>query len=250
MQSGCYFFTKLEEQRCFMKRQIKIFGYFTVGEVVLWGLSQLFILLSFFLFDGKEYLTLASSLLGTTSLIFCAKGNPIGQLLMLIFSAFYGFISWGFAYYGEMITYLGMTAPMAAFSLVAWLKNPYKGNKAEVKVARLSAKEIVFAFLLTGLITFAFYFILQAFDTANLLPSTLSVSTSFLAVYLTFRRSPYYALAYAANDIVLIALWLLAVLEDIGYLSVLVCFVVFLVNDLYGFFNWLRMRKAQEKTEE
>lgn len=232
-----------------MKRQIKIFGYFTIGEIVLWGLSQLFIVLSFFLFDGKEYLTLISSLLGTTSLIFCAKGNPIGQLLMLVFSVLYGAISWGFSYYGEMLTYLGMTAPMAAFSLVSWLKNPYKGNKAEVKMTRLSLKEMVFAFVLTGLVTFVFYFILRAFNTANLLPSTLSVSTSFLAVYLTFRRSPYYALAYAANDIVLIALWLLAALEDIGYLSVLVCFVVFFVNDMYGFFNWLRMRKAQEREE-
>ena len=233
-----------------MKRQIKIFGYFTVGEAVLWGLSQLFIVLSFFLFDGKEYLTLISSLLGTTSLIFCAKGNPIGQLLMLIFSVLYGIISWEFSYYGEMLTYLGMTAPMAAFSLVSWLKNPYKGSKAEVKMTRLSLKEIVLAFLLTGLVTFVFYFILHAFNTANLLPSTLSVSTSFLAVYLTFRRSPYYALAYAANDIVLIVLWLLAALEDIEYLSVLICFIVFFVNDMYGFFNWLRMRKAQEKTEE
>ena len=41
------------------------------------------------------------------------------------------------------------------------------------------------------------------FNTTNLIPSTISVTISFLAVYLTFRRSPYFDLAYALNDIVL-----------------------------------------------
>ena len=99
--------------------------------------------------------------------------------------------------------------------------------------------------LLTVVVTVGFYFILEAVDTANLLPSTLSVTTSFLAVYLTFRRSPYYALAYGANDLVLIVLWVFASLEDIHYVSVVVCFIVFFVNDMYGFISWRRMEKRQ-----
>ena len=68
--------------------------------------------------------------------------------------------------------------------------------------------------LLTAAVTAGFYFILRALGTANLLPSTVSVTTSFLAVYLTFHRSPLYALGYAANDVVLIVLWLLAARAD------------------------------------
>ena len=60
----------------------------------------------------------------------------------------YGAISFTFAYYGEMITYLGMTAPMAVFALISWLRNPYNGNKAEVKVNRLKRKEMLFMILL------------------------------------------------------------------------------------------------------
>ena len=98
---------------------------------------------------------------------------------------------------------------------------------------------------LTGLVTLAFYFVLDYFDTVNMLPSTVSIATSFLAVYLTFRRSPYFALAYAANDVVLIVLWTLAALEDISYISVIICFAMFLVNDLYGYISWKRMEKRQ-----
>ena len=175
-------------------------------------------------------MTLAASLIGVTSLIFNAKGNPFGQFLMVIFSILYGIISFTSAYYGEMITYLGMTAPMAVFALITWLKNPYNGNKSEVKVNRLEFKEIIFMMLLTAVITIIFYYILAAFHTANLIPSTISVTTSFLAVYLTFRRSAFFAVGYAANDIVLIILWILAAIADISYLSVAICFVMFLIN--------------------
>ena len=205
--------------------------------------------MSFCVFDRRNYLTLASSLIGVTSLIFTAKGNPIGQILMIVFSLLYGYISFVFTYYGEMLTYLCMTMPMAIFALISWLKNPYKKNKAEVKVNRLKKGEPVFMWIATAIITLIFYFILSAFHTKNIIPSTISVTTSFLAVYLTFRRNPFYAIGYAANDIVLIVLWILATIENTSYLSVVVCFVTFFANDIYGFISWQKMAKKQAENE-
>ena len=223
----------------------KLTTYFTKTELILWLGSMTLILAAFCLFDRESYLTLIASLIGVTSLIFATKGNPVSQVLMIVFSVLYGIISFSFAYYGEMITYLGMTLPMSAVALVAWIRNPYEGKKAEVQVNQIGKTDVIWMILLTTAVTVAFYFILEVFDTANLLPSTVSVTTSFLAVFLTFRRSPYYALAYAANDIVLIVLWVLASLKDIHYVSVVVCFVVFFVNDMYGFISWRRMAKRQ-----
>ena len=221
-------------------------GYFTKGELALWGGSAGAILLAFALFDRGNWLTLAASLVGVTSLIFSAKGNPIGQGLMVVFSLLYGVISWQVAYYGEMITYLGMTMPMAVAALVSWLRHPYKGNRAQVQVDRLREGEWLRLALLTAAVTAVFFFILRAFHTANLALSTLSVTTSFAAVYLTARRSPWYAVAYAANDVVLIGLWLLAARWDRACLSVAVCFCAFLLNDLYGFLCWRRMHRRQQ----
>lgn len=222
-------------------------NYFSAGELALWGCSVAVITLSFCLLDGENYLTLCASLVGVTSLIFNAKGNPIGQALMIVFSLLYGIISYTFSYYGEMITYLGMTMPIAVFALISWLRNPFEGRRSEVKVNSISASEGALMWMGTVGITAVFYFILDYFDTANMIPSTVSVATSFLAVYLTFRRSPYFALAYAANDVVLIVLWTLASLQDAKYISVVICFGAFLVNDLYGFVSWRRMRARQER---
>lgn len=224
----------------------KLTAYFSKSELILWGGSVGLVLVSFLIFDRVNFMTLAASLIGVTSLIFNAKGNPFGQALMIVFSLLYGAISYTFFYFGEMITYLGMTGPMAFFALIAWLRNPYKGNHAEVAVNKIGKWESVFMYVLTTVVTVVFYFILDHFNTANMIPSTISVTTSFIAVYLTFRRSPYFALAYAANDVVLIVLWILAARENISYLSVIICFVMFLVNDLYGFLNWKRMERRQQ----
>ena len=221
-------------------------NYFSVFERLLFAGSLVLITAAFVLFDRENYLYLAASLVGATSLIFCAKGHPIGQLLMIVFSTLYGIISYTFSYYGEMITYLLMTLPMAVVALVSWIRNPYEKGKAEVRIERIKGREVVFMLLLSAAVTAVFYFVLKAFDTANLIPSTLSVTTSFIAAYLTFRRSAYYALAYASNDLVLIVLWALASYEDASYISVLVCFVMFLANDLYGFASWKKREKTQK----
>lgn len=225
----------------------KIKAYFSKGELFLLIVSVTLILFSYLFFGGNGKLTLAASLIGAVSLILNAKGNPIGQLLMIVFSVLYGIISYSFAYYGEMITYLGMTAPMALFAFISWMRNPYNGNHSEVKINEISKKEYVFMAVLSAVVTFIFYFILEYFDTANIVPSTISVTTSFAAVYLTFRRSKFYAFAYAMNDIVLIILWSLASLDNSSYLSVVVCFGMFLVNDLYGFVSWHRTSLRQKK---
>lgn len=224
--------------------------YFTKGEKLLWTVSVAAVIGSFLLFDRANLLTLSASLVGVTSLLFNAKGNPIGQVLMVLFSLMYGIISWRAQYYGEMITYLGMTMPMAVFALIAWLRNPFGGNRAEVTVNRITRGEWLLCALLTAAATVGFYFVLRTFRTQQLFFSTLSVTTSFAAVYLTWRRSPLFAVAYAANDIVLIILWCLAAAEDASCLSVVVCFAAFLANDIYGYLSWQRMAKRQAATLE
>ena len=58
-------------------------------------------------------------------------------------------------------------------------------------------------------------------------------------------RSSWYALGYAANDLVLIILWILASAKNPQNFPVAVNFAIFLVNDAYGFFSWKEREKIQ-----
>ncbi len=218
----------------------------TKFERCLWGASSSIIILSFLLTPEKDLLSLAASLIGAAALIFLAKGYVLGQILVIIFSLFYGAVSFYFKYYGEMITYLGMSAPMAALSAISWSGN-LNNDSLEVKVKRLTKRTVLGAVILAPTVTLVFYFILNALGNANMVFSTLSVTTSFVAAYLTYFRSPYYALGYAANDIVLIALWVMAAIKEPYCTPMIFCFAAFLLNDLYGFYNWRKMEKRQQK---
>ena len=218
--------------------------YFTKWELGLWLGSCTLILISYLMGAGGG-VGLVASLVGVTALIFYAKGNPVGQALMVVFCLLYAWISYSFRYYGELLTYMGMTFPMAVLSLIQWLRHPYAGKKDEVEMDRLRPGEWRWIAAFAVAVTAAFFFLLRALGTANLIPGTVSVTTSFVASYLTYRRNPWLSVWYAANDVVLIVLWVLASLQDRSYLSVVMCFAVFLVNDLYCFISLRSMARKQ-----
>lgn len=220
------------------------FGQLSRFEWWLWIVSLVVVVGSFLLTPSPDYLTLTTSVIGVTALIFIAKGMLLGQVLTIIFSCFYGVVSFLYAYYGEVLTYVGMTAPMAVVALVSWARHPYK-ESAEVEVARITGRQVAWLTVFTVAVTMLFYFILRALGTANLVVSTISVTTSFVAVALTYLRSPWYALGYAANDVVLIVLWIMASIDNPSYVPMIFCFVMFLANDIYGFVNWRRMAHRQ-----
>lgn len=217
----------------------------TKKEWSIWLVSIIIVLISNLATKDFDLLTLVAALTGVTSLIFAAKGNVWGQVLMILFSILYGIISFRFRYWGEMMTYLGMTLPMAVWSTITWIENPSENNGNEVQIQSLSKKHIV-ALCISGIIvTAVFYYILKSFNTPNIIFSTISIITSFIAASLTMLRSSYYAVWYAANDIVLIILWVLASLKDPAYIPVVVNFSIFFMNDMYGFMSWKQRELEQ-----
>lgn len=217
----------------------------TKREWSIWLVSIIIVLISNLATKDFDLLTLVAALTGVTSLIFAAKGNVWGQVLMILFSILYGIISFRFRYWGEMMTYLGMTLPMAVWSTITWIENPSENNGNEVQIQSLSKKHIV-ALCISGIIvTAVFYYILKSFNTPNIIFSTISIITSFIAASLTMLRSSYYAVWYAANDVVLIILWVLASLKDPAYIAVVVNFSIFFMNDMYGFMSWKQRELEQ-----
>ena len=225
------------------------FRYLSRFEWGLWLTSVAVVAFSFFLGGGAGILSLVASLVGVTALIFVAKGDVTGQALCVLFGLLYAVVSLQQQYYGEMITYLCMSVPVSAISVVSWLKNPYAKDRNEVKMAHIGWRGAVRTAILAALVTFAFYWVLRALGNAALAVSTFSVTTSFVAAYLLYQRSPYYAVGYAVNDVVLIVLWVIASIKDPSGFSMVACFVAFLANDLYGFCNWVRVQRRQDRGE-
>lgn len=216
---------------------------FTKKEWVLWIGSLFIVAISNLCSPEFDVLILVAALIGATSLLFAAKGNGWAQILIVVFSILYGIISFRFRYWGEMITYLGMTMPMAIWSAIVWFLNPSEEKSNEVEIGFMNLKKWLMVIGSSIVVTIAFYYILRYFNTPNLMFSTISITTSFMAASLMIFRSSYYAIFYAGNDVVLIVLWILATMENPVYFPVIINFVIFFVNDVYGFVSW----KCREK---
>lgn len=214
----------------------------TKKEWCLWLVSLIVVVISNLFAPTVDWLTMIAACVGVTSLVWAAVGNVWSQVLMVVFSILYGIISWNFRYWGEMITYLGMTMPMAVWATITWLKNPSE-NGREVAIQRLTTKHIVWVVISAILVTLFFGFLLHKLDTPNIVFSIISITTSFVAAALTMLRSSYFALWYVANDGVLIVLWVLAAMENLSYIPVVVNFVIFFLNDFYGFVCWKKREK-------
>lgn len=230
-----------------VKSKFKMFiPSFSFFELALW-IGSLFVISIMFMFlPEKNCFSLFATLTGVTSLILVAKGNVIGHFIGLIFDIIYAIVSFKFRYYGEMITYMGMAAPASLVASIIWLKNMNVKGKSEVRMEHMTVKKFILSSVFTIFVTIAFYFILRAFNTKNLAISTFSVTTSFFAASFSIMRLPYYAIAYCANDIVLIIMWTMASKENPGYIPMIFCFVIFLANDIYGYINWKKIRAEQE----
>ena len=208
-------------------------------------LISLSILTGVSIFYQVDLLSYLASSLGVTALLFLAKGQPLGQLLTLIFSILYAYISYLNRYYGDMITYMGMTFPSALFAWIIWLKNPHKVDEPTVKINHPSKVKLTVIFAISLFVTMAFYPILDMLNTQNLLLSTVSIFTSMLASSFMIFRLHYYVIAYTLNDIVLIFLWVLISFDYVNYLPMVICFVIFFFYDLYAYFNWKKMKSLQ-----
>ena len=226
---------------------IRILNFFNIFEWCLLLLSYIIIIIFFFVFKNDNYLNLVGAIIGVSATLFAGKGSPIGQVLIIIFSVIYAIVSYTNKLYGEMITYLGMTALIAIFALISWIRNSDHG---QVRIYKLKLIEWIIILILTIVVTIGFYFLLKVLKTKNLIISTVSVFTSFLASVLTLKRSKYYALGYASNDCICVVLWIIASLDDIENVSIVTCFGAFLLNDIYGFINWNKLEKIQDEKEK
>ena len=181
-----------------------------------------------------------------TTAILMSKGKVESYFIGIISVFFYGIVSYNQGYYGELFITIFLTFPMMIIGIVSWLKHQDKDEDVVI-ISSLSKKEIVFAFSSQLILFWVYYFLLKAFNTDLLMISSLSIVTSVLATYFEARRSKLSLFCYVANDLILITLWMIPIINgDTSLISVLIGPMLLLVNDIYGSYNWKRLKDIQK----
>lgn len=181
-----------------------------------------------------------------TTAILMSKGKVESYFIGIISVFFYGIVSYNQGYYSELLITIFLTFPMMIIGIISWLKHQDKDEDVVI-ISSLSKKEIVFAFSSQLILFWVYYFLLKAFNTDLLMISSLSIVTSVLATYFEARRSELSLFCYVANDLILITLWMIPIINGVtSLISVLIGPMLLLVNDIYGSYNWKRLKDIQK----
>ena len=224
----------------------KYFSDWNLFERLFLTFGLLASILSSVLFNGTVIDTLYTSLYLITALLM-SKGKVECYFVGFVSVFFYGIVSYNQGYYGELIITAFLTFPIMIIGIISWLRHQDK-EEDTVIISSLSKKEISIALLSQLVLFWAYYFLLKAFNTDLLVISSLSVVTSVLASYFEARRSEWSLFCYIANDLIIITLWLIPILNgQTELISVLVGPMLLLINDIYGSYNWRRLKKAQRE---
>ena len=197
-----------------------------------------------FTFRGT-WIDLGYSLLYFWTALLLAKGKYSCYIIGIISTFFYAYVSYTNSYYGEVIIPLCCTLPLMIIGLINWLR--HQDNTNTVIIKEITKKELILVLLSQVVMFFGYYYLLKAFNTNNLLVSTFSVMASVIATYLTARRCEHGFIGFIINDLILIILWSIPVINgELNIIPVLICPVLLLINDIYGVYNWRRIKHNQK----
>ena len=196
-----------------------------------------------FMFKGT-LIDLGYTLLYIWTALLLAKGKYSCYIVGIISTFFYAFVSYSNSYYGEVIIAMCCTLPLMVIGLINWLKHQDSTNTVIIK--EITKKELLLVLLSQAIMFTGYYFLLKVFNTNNLLVSTFSVVASIIATYLTARRSEHGFIGFIINDIILIILWSIPVIKgNTNIIPVLLCPVLLFINDIYGVYNWKKIKTNQ-----
>lgn len=226
----------------------KIFKNWNWFEIIFLVVSLLTITTCFIFAKDKNILSFIASMLGIVSVIMVAKGLVVAPFFCIVSNILYAVLSLTQRFYGESIIYFCLMIPINIGTIITWLKHKNSKNSDVVQVNKLKKVEYLAVLGVALVSTVAFYFLLKAINTNELIVSTLSLIFSLVAAYLSFRRCKFYALAFLIDDVIQIVMWGLAInASGIAFLPTLICFALYLINDIYALFHWIREEKNQSR---
>ncbi len=210
--------------------------YLTLGSLLLVIIS---------IISKSSFLSLTYSLLCLLNAVCIAKGKIIGYIFEIIATAIYLYISFTQKFYSEVFTSVCLLMPSSIYGLYNWSKN--QSQTSTVIIKDMNKKELYFS-IISQIILYPLYLlILKYFDTSLVYISALSICITALAVYHMAKASPLGYFFFIIKDLVAIILWIYPILlGEAASIPVFITFILYAINDCYGFFNWKKIKLAQQ----
>ena len=215
----------------------ELFGGWKPFEAA-WLLIFIAAQIGIYIYNPDSILGMVSGISGIICNVFVSKGKISNYFFGLIFAYTYFYISLGANFLGEMNTTLYVYIPAQFIGYFLWKANMQKEQNSDAVIAKaltVNGWIGLIAFLVIG--TLLFVEILNYYGGSSTGLDGLSTIIVVAAQALMVLRYREQWLLWIVLNIISIALWA----ENT---SMYVMYSAYLLNSLYGYYNWSKLQKA------
>ncbi|EIG27695.1 nicotinamide riboside transporter PnuC [Haemophilus paraphrohaemolyticus] len=215
----------------------ELFGGWKPFEAA-WLLIFIAAQIGIYIYNPDSILGMVSGISGIICNVFVSKGKISNYFFGLIFAYTYFYISLGANFLGEMNTTLYVYIPAQFIGYFLWKANMQKEQNSDAVIAKaltVNGWIGLIAFLVIG--TLLFVEVLNYYGGSSTGLDGLSTIIVVAAQALMVLRYREQWLLWIVLNIISIALWA----ENT---SMYVMYSAYLLNSLYGYYNWSKLQKA------
>jgi nicotinamide mononucleotide transporter len=207
----------------------------------LWLIISTILIVSLSIYWKDSPIGIIASLAGIWNVVLVAKGKILNYFFGIIAVTTYAFVAYTQKYFGEVMLNMFYFFPMQFIGFYIWRKRRSDKKTEDIKVVYMTNKQRLFWLCITAVATITYAYILKRLggnlpflDSAS---TVMSVIAMILMVFVFVEQWILWILV----DIVSIFLWAIAMKNGGTDIAVLIMWIAFLVNAIYGLFNWIKL---------
>jgi len=211
----------------------------------IWLFIFTFIIIVLSIYWKDSPIGIIASLAGIWNVVLVAKGKIANYYFGIVAVTTYAFVAFTQKYYGEVMLNMIYFFPMQFVGFYLWRKRKTSETQDNVKVVYMTNKQRLIWLIITFASTISYGLILKKlggnlpfFDSAS---TVMSVIAMVLMVFAFVEQW----ILWIVVDIVSIIMWAAVMINGGNDIAVLVMWIAFLVNAIYGFYNWVQLAKRQ-----
>jgi len=206
-------------------------------EAVVYLIGYAAVIVSIFIANGA-YIESAASLFFLTGTILNAKRSRAWFAFSSIGMILYSYVAFHNRFYSELIINAFYMVPMQIYGFINWGKS--KEKRLIIEVETLPAKKFILYLLCGAAVTLIYGWLLTFIGNSSPYIGAASTVCSALAVMFAARRIMHQFLFWIANNLCIIAMWILSSTSFSG-LPIIVVNAVFVVMNAMAFATWRRL---------
>ena len=188
-------------------------------------------------------LNIVAGIAGCVSVIMCAKGRTMFYFIGFIQTVTYLLLAWQNRFYGEVLENIFYFVTMI-WGIFEWKKNEVSNDDGteDVGALKFSPAQWTASIGATVVMTWLMGVWLESIGSAQAYTDAATNVLAIFAQILMVKRYREQWLWWLIIDLLCIKMWWVA-----GNWSMVAMYVVWTINCIYGWWNWSKLNKAQNK---